>query len=81
MQSPLHKRKAPPVEDFGDGSGPNLNVCAAEEIKSVIDYRFNSNKHTHMFLFVTQAFLIFIVRIWIFCCATWVYLKSLNGNP
>jgi len=24
-------------------------------IKSVFDYRFNSNKHTHMFLFVTQA--------------------------
>jgi len=39
----------------------NVNVCAAEdkleeELKSVLDYRFNSNKHTHTFLFVTQAF-------------------------
>jgi len=34
-----------------------------------------------MFLFVAQTFLIFIVRIWVFCCAIWVYLKSLNGSP
>jgi len=34
-------------------------------IKSVFEYRFNSNKHTHVFLFVTQAFWVFIVRIWI----------------
>jgi len=32
-------------------------------IKSVFDYRFNSNKHTHMFSFVTQAFCVFLVRI------------------
>jgi len=24
--------------------------------KSVLDYRFSSNKHTHMFPFVTKAF-------------------------
>jgi len=36
----------------------NANVSVAEEnlrgtiIKSVLDYRFNSNKSTHMFLFV-----------------------------
>jgi len=35
-------------------------------IKSVFEYRFNSNHHTHMFLFVTQAFWVFIVRICIF---------------
>jgi len=35
-------------------------------IKSVFDYRFNSTHHTHMFLFVTQAFWVFIVRICIF---------------
>jgi len=34
-----------------------------------------------MFLFVTQAFWVFIVRIWLFWCAIGVYLKSLNGNP
>jgi len=49
--------------------------------KSVFDYRFYSNKHTHMFLFVTQAFWVFIVRIWFFWCGIWVYLKSLNGSP
>jgi len=46
-------------------------------IKSVFDYRFNSNMHTHMFLFVTQAFWDFIV----FLCAIWLDFKSLNGNP
>jgi len=25
----------------------------------VFDYRFNSNTHTHMFLFITQAFWVF----------------------
>ena len=42
---------------------PNVNVCAAEEnleelhtIESVFDYRFNSSKNTHVFLFVTQSF-------------------------
>jgi len=49
------------------------------KIKSV--YRFKSNKHTHMFLFVAQAFWVFIVRICFFLCTIWVYLKSLNGNP
>jgi len=43
--------------------------------------RFNSNKHTHMFLLVTQAFYVFIVRMWDFWCAVGVYLKSLNGSP
>jgi len=53
-------------------------------IKSILDYRFNSNKHRpiHMFLFETQAlWFLFIVRIWIFCCVLWVYSKSLNGSP
>jgi len=49
---------------------PNVNVCGAEENleeellcinKPVFDHRFISNKHTHMFLFVTQAFWVFIV--------------------
>jgi len=35
------------------------NCC----MKSVFDYGFNSNKHTHMLLFVTQGFWVFIVRI------------------
>ena len=35
-------------------------------IKISIRYRFNSNKHTHMFLFVTQASWVFILRIWFF---------------
>jgi len=34
-----------------------------------------------MFLFVTQTFWVFIVRVRFFWCATWVYLKSLNGSP
>ena len=42
---------------------------------------FNLNKHTHMYLFVTKAFWVFIVRVWLFWCAIWVYLKSLNGSP
>jgi len=50
-------------------------------IKSVFDYRFKSNKHTDMFLFVTQAFWVFIVRILFFWCEICVYLKSLNGSP
>jgi len=33
----------------------------------VFDYRFNSNKHTHMFLFVTQAFWVFSAGI----CSLW----------
>ena len=52
---------------------PDVNGCDAEKkfgtgtiIKSVFDYRFNSNHHTHMFLFVTQAFWVFIIRICIF---------------
>jgi len=32
--------------------------------KSVFDYLFNSNKHAHVFLFVTHAFWVFIARIW-----------------
>jgi len=67
---------------------PNVNVCVADEnlekeikLKSVFDYRFNSNKHTHIFLFVTQTFWVFIVRIRFFWCAIRVYLKSLNGSP
>jgi len=32
-----------------------------------------------MFLFVTQVVLVFIVRIWAFWSAIWIYLKSLNG--
>jgi len=35
-------------------------------IKSVFDCRLNTNKHTHMFLFVAQAFWVFIVRICFF---------------
>jgi len=36
-------------------------------IKSVFDYyHFNSNKQTDIFLFVTQAFRVFIVRICFF---------------
>jgi len=34
-----------------------------------------------MFLFVAQAFWLFIVRICFFWCAIWVYLKSLKGSP
>jgi len=41
------------------------NFAKGTLIKSVFDYRFNSNKHIHMFLFVTQAFCVFIVRIWV----------------
>ena len=37
-------------------------------IKSVFDHRFNSNKHTYMFLFVTKAFCVFISRIWFLVC-------------
>jgi len=48
-------------------------------IKSVLDYRFNSSKHNHVFLFVTQGFLFFE------CGFSWsavsVCLKSLNGSP
>ena len=64
---------------------PNVNGCVAEEIgrgtiiKSVFDYRFDWNKHTHVS--VTQAFLVFIVRIQFFWCAIWVYFKSLNASP
>ena len=50
-------------------------------IKSIFDCRFNSNRHTHMFLFVTQPFWVFIVGICFFWCAIWVYLKSQNGSP
>jgi len=32
----------------------------------LINYRFISNKHTRMFLFVTQAFRVFIVRTLVF---------------
>jgi len=46
--------------------------------KSILDYRFNSNTHTHMFLLVTQAFWVFICFYW---CAIWVCLKLLNGSP
>jgi len=42
-------------------------------IKSIFHYHFNSNKHTHMFLFVTQAFRVFVVRICFFWCVIWVY--------
>jgi len=35
-------------------------------LTSAFDYRFSSNKHTHMFLFVTQVFWVFIVRICFF---------------
>jgi len=35
-------------------------------IKSVFDCRFTSNKHSHMVLFVTQGFWVFIVQIWAF---------------
>jgi len=38
-------------------------------IKSVFDYRLNSNKHSHMFLLVTQAFWVFIVRMRFFMCS------------
>jgi len=31
MSSPLHKRKVPLLKTSGDDSGPNVNVCAAEE--------------------------------------------------
>ena len=54
---------------------PNVNVCAAEKkfergtiIKSVFDYCFNTKKHTRVYLFVTQAFWVFIVRICFFWC-------------
>jgi len=46
---------------------PNVNVCAAEKfgrgtiMKSLFDYCFNAKKHTHIYLFVTQAFWYFIV--------------------
>jgi len=68
----------------------HVNVCAAEEnleeelqyiIKAVFDYRFNSNTHTHMFLFVTQAFWVVSVQIRFYWCATYVHLKLLNGRP
>jgi len=50
-------------------------------MKSVLNYRFNPNKYIHTFLFVTQAFWIFIVRTCFFRFVIWVYLKSLNGDP
>jgi len=34
-----------------------------------------------MFLFLTQAFWVFIVRICFFRFRIWAYLKSLNGDP
>jgi len=63
-------------------------------IKSVFDYRFNSNKHTHMFLFVTQAFWLFIERYVFLMCnlrlfeiTEWeplkrgaIWFKSLKNN-
>jgi len=35
-------------------------------VKSLFDYCFNSNEHTHMFMFVTQAFCFFIVQFMFF---------------
>jgi len=62
---------------------PIVNVGAAEEnleektiCKSVFNYRFNSNKHTNTFLFVTQAFCYIIVRI----CFFLVYNSGLFKN-
>jgi len=34
-----------------------------------------------MFLFLTQAFWVFIVQICFFRFRIWAYLKSLNGDP
>jgi len=33
-------------------------------VKSLFDYCFNSNEHTHMFMFVTQAFCFFYCTIY-----------------
>ena len=67
---PLHSRIPAP-----------LHPCIpAPLIKSVSAYGFNSNNHTHMFLFVTQALRVLLFES-IFRCGIWVYLKSLNGNP
>ena len=62
-------------------SGVRFHPCIpAPLIKSVSAYGFNSNNHTHMFLFVTQALRVLLFES-IFRCGIWVYLKSLNGNP
>jgi len=52
----------------------NICHCAAEEkleeelqLKSVFDYRFNSNKHTRMFLFATQAFWVLCEYVFLVC--------------
>ena len=46
-------------------------------IKSVFEYRFNSNKHTHVFLFVTQAVWVFIVWIWVLLvCNPFIFITD-----
>jgi len=49
---------------WGAKGRPNVNVCTADKkieratmLKSVFDYRFNSNTETHMFLFAKKRFL------------------------
>ena len=43
-----------------------IMTSISQLINSVFDCRFYSNKHTYMFLFVTHAFWVFIVRICFF---------------
>ena len=45
-----------------------------------IPHSVSKHQHIHMFLFVILTSWVFIVRIGIFWCAIWVYLKSLNGS-
>jgi len=52
----LEQKKSRPTRKFGRGT----------IIISIFDYRFNSNKHTQLFLFVTQAFCFFRIRLWVF---------------
>jgi len=65
---------------------PNVKVCLQKKIwksiiKSVFDYRFKSNKHTHMFLFVTQAFWVFIVRILFFLVCNLCLFEITEWEP
>jgi len=48
--------------------------------KLLFNYRFNSNKHTHVFV-RNMSFLGFIVGMCAFWYAICVYLKSLNMSP
>jgi len=70
---------------------PEINHCdtltiatsTSQLIVTSAHYRLQRilGKDVFLFLFVTQAFWVFIVRICFFWCAIWVNLKSLSGSP